>query len=79
MLSCILIVSIAMIFLLRFFWPAAIMLFAFAGITSVGGILGVILGLMHRFLAPPSIGVMGVGSPFIISKKWDPLLREIYK
>jgi hypothetical protein len=45
-LSCVMIVGVATIVLLRFFWPAAIMVFAFTGISSVSGMLGLLAGLM---------------------------------
>jgi hypothetical protein len=31
----------------------------------------------YRFIAPPSIGVMGVGSPFIISNNGTPFARDL--
>jgi hypothetical protein len=45
-LLCLLIVNTAMIFPLRLVWPATIMLFAFAGVTSPAAMPSVIVGLV---------------------------------
>jgi hypothetical protein len=39
------VLSGTVILLLRFFWPAILMLFVFAGIASPAAMLGVIIGL----------------------------------
>jgi hypothetical protein len=43
---CLLLGTVAAIILLRFFWPAAIMLFAFAGVTDPSTMLGLIVGVV---------------------------------
>src|SRR5215467_3540959 len=53
-LSCLLIVTVAAIFLLRFAWPAVVMLFAFAGVTSAATMVGVVLGLTVLMAAWPT-------------------------
>ena len=45
-MSCVMIVTVAAIFLLRFAWPAVIMLFAFSGVPSPAVMLGVVVGLI---------------------------------
>jgi hypothetical protein len=45
-LSCLLIVGVAAVVLLRFFWPAGIMLFAFAGVTAPSTMAAAIIGLV---------------------------------
>ena len=42
-MSCLLIVGVAAVVLLRFAWPAAIMVFAFSGVTSPGTMAGVLI------------------------------------
>jgi hypothetical protein len=46
MVSCIFVCSIAMIFLLRWFWPAVVMLAVMLGITSPSVALGLIIGVV---------------------------------
>jgi hypothetical protein len=44
-LSCVPIVGVAMIFLLRFAWAPILMAFVLVGVTSPSAMLGVIIGL----------------------------------
>jgi hypothetical protein len=43
--SCVFIIAVAAIIVMRFFWPA-VMLFAMLGVTSISAMLGVLAGLL---------------------------------
>ena len=61
-LSCLMIVTVAAIIALRFFWPAFIMLFAMLGITSVSGMVGVLV--LAVILSAAALHVKLSGRPF---------------
>jgi hypothetical protein len=44
--SCVFIIAVAAIIVLRFFWPPMIMLFAMLGVTSASGMLVVLVGFV---------------------------------
>jgi hypothetical protein len=43
-LSCVLIIGVATVFLLRFAWPALVMAFVLVGVTSPGTMVAVVIG-----------------------------------